>query len=117
MDRIRGICDGLEPGTTTLQDAWTALGGGQITPAVACGTYSGPAGSPDVCDYGAAAGQIDFAFYQGDAGACAPTPSGPGCWYGCGVRTSQADWDANGQAATLCARFFYGPQLTPLIPR
>jgi len=115
MNEVRRICEGLLPGTTTLQEAAVALGGGQFDPGLVCSAFSDPRGASDVCDYGAPVCQFDFTFLQGDPSACAQTPSGPGCWYGCGIRASEADWDTDAWGATLCARFFYGPQLTPLI--
>ena len=77
MEEVRRLCEGLVPGTTTLREADAALGGGQFPPARACSFFTGPAGQPDASDYGTAVCQLDFTFYQGDAGACAQTPSGP----------------------------------------
>jgi hypothetical protein len=116
MNEVRRICEGFVPGTTTLGEASAALGGGQFAPGLDCGTYSDTGHASDVCAYEEPVCQLDLTFYQGDMSACAQTPSGPGCYYGCGLRAGDADWSVNQWDATLCARFFYGPQLTPLIP-
>jgi hypothetical protein len=105
------------PGTTTLGEADVALRGRQLAPATVCPSPTDLMDEPDVCDYDEPACQLDFAFYQGDPGACVQTPQGLGCWYGCGLRVSEADLSANGSGAIVCARFFYEPQILPLIPR
>lgn len=117
MEEIRRICEGLVPGATTLAEADVALGGGQLPLAFTCDGLTGPWGDPDACDPGAALCLLDHAFYLGDASACAQTPSGPACWYGCGIRVGAEDWSANGGDAIACARRFYGPQPLPLLPR
>lgn len=117
MEEVRRICEGLAPGTTTLQEAEVALRGGQFGAAWVCGSYAGPWGEPDTCDYGAQICLFDFAYYQGDPSACEQTLQGLACWYGCGLRASQADWSTNQREAIVCARRFYGPQRSALIPR
>lgn len=112
FDDLGQQCNALAANGATLDQAVQLFRFRDVFTGYRCDLPLTSIGAGDLCGAASATNPVcimDWSYYPNDSNICGPT----GCWLGCEVRVKQADLDANGNAAVICATRWFDENPTP----